>query len=225
MSTPELHLQTLFVVDDAGRIVSTREPAPTPGPRFILVRGSAACAWAVHANVDDEISQELNRLAEEEPPIANLKQIPLHAQRYTELVGGRVRAGPDFAFPASSFVPTHRAIERVEDVQLLTRHFPTWIADEIAGRLPILAVIEDGSAVSVCFCARRSDVAAEAGLETAQAYRGRGYGPQVAVAWAQAVRASGRTPLYSTSWDNHASLSVAHKLGLDAYASNWSLTK
>jgi len=52
-----------------------------------------------------------------------------------------------------------------------------------------VAVKEDGHAVSVCFCARRSEKAAEAGLETAEAYRGRGFGPQVTVAWALAVRA------------------------------------
>lgn len=29
--------------------------------------------------------------------------------------------------------------------------------------------------VSICFCARRSELAAEAGVETAQSYRGKGY--------------------------------------------------
>ena len=86
-----------------------------------------------------------------------------------------------------------------------------------------MAVVEDGLALSVCFCSRRSDAAAEAGLETAAAFRGRGLGSQVTAAWALAVRASGRIPLYSTSWSNGASLAVARKLGLVAYASGWSL--
>ncbi len=80
-----------------------------------------------------------------------------------------------------------------------------------------------GHAVSACFRARRSRVAAEAGLETAGAFRGRGLGSRVTAAWALAIRESGRTPLYSTSWDNDASRAVAGKLGLRTYASSWSI--
>lgn len=87
----------------------------------------------------------------------------------------------------------------------------------------MLAIIENDHPVSICFCARRSEAAAEAGVETAESYRGKGYGPRVTAAWAQAIRESGRVPLYSTSWTNHASLAVARKLGLVAYASSWSL--
>jgi hypothetical protein len=88
----------------------------------------------------------------------------------------------------------------------------------------VVAVVEDGYPVSICFSARKSGVAAEAGLETAEAFRGRGFGPRVAAAWALSIRAAGRVPLYSTSWANDASLAVARKLGLLAYASHWSLS-
>lgn len=84
--------------------------------------------------------------------------------------------------------------------------------------------MKDGYAVSVCFCARRSEVAAEAGVETAKTFRGLGYGPRVTAAWAMAIRSMGLIPLYSTSWSNKASLAVARKLGLVAFASDWSLS-
>ena len=87
----------------------------------------------------------------------------------------------------------------------------------------MVVVIEDGHAVSVCCCARRSDEAAEAGLETAEPFRGRGLAGQVANAWAVAVRESGRIPLYSTEWSNTASLTVARKLSLMQFASWWSI--
>ncbi len=221
MSTPNLHLHTLFRLDSAGRIRGTREPKPSAGPLFALIRGRSGCAWAVRPDLPQEIAEELNVLAGEEPPVADLRDEPVHAQRYRSLAGGEVYSGPAFTFPEAVEQPP--ATVFVNEVQLLERNFRGWTAAEIPGRSPVAAVVEDGDAVSVCFCARRSDAAAEAGLETAAAFRGRGLGPQAAAAWALAVRASGRIPLYSTSWSNGASLSVARKLGLVAYASGWSL--
>jgi predicted GNAT family acetyltransferase len=66
-------------------------------------------------------------------------------------------------------------------------------------------------------------MAAEAGVETDAAFRGLGFAARVTAAWALAIRASGRIPLYSTSWSNTASLAVARKLGLTQYATDWSL--
>ena len=211
----------MFRLDNAGRIRGTREPNPSAGPLFALIRGRSSCAWAVRADLPQEIAEELNVLAGEEPPVADLRDDPVHAQRYRSLAGGEVYSGPAFTFP--EIVEQPPATVFVIEVQLLDRNFRGWTAAEIPGRSPVVAVVEDGDAVSVCFCARRSGAAAEAGLETAAAFRVRGLGPQVAAAWALAVRASGRIPLYSTSWSNGASLSVARKLGMVAYASGWSL--
>lgn len=221
MSTPDLHLHTLFLLDNAGRILGTREPVPEAGPRFALIRGRTSCAWAVRADVPQGIAEELDGLAGAEPPVADFGDEPVHAERYRTLVGGGVYFGSAFSFPKRVEQPD--ATVHVNALPLLTRHFSGWTAAEIAGRAPIVAVKEDGHAVSVCFCARRSEKAAEAGLETAEAFRGRGFATQVTAAWALAVRASGRVPLYSTSWENGASLAVARKLGLVGYACGWSL--
>jgi hypothetical protein len=235
MSTPNLHLETAFILNDEGRIVSTREPGPSRGPLFSIVRSATRCDWAVRADVPSDLAGKLDRLAREEPPALDLRDPPVHADRYLSLVGARVESGhevpaktrqsdgPAFTFPEA--LSPSADVMLVEDERLLERNFRGWVAGEIAaGRLPVWAIVEDGHPVSVCFCARRSDRAAEAGLETAEAFRGRGFGPRVTAAWAVAVRATGRVPLYSTAWTNDASLSVARKLGLVAYASTWSLT-
>lgn len=221
MSTPDLHLHTLFLLDNAGRILGTREPDPEPGPRFALIRGRTSCAWAVRADVPQGIAEELDGLARAAPPVADFRDAPVHAERYRSLVGGEVYAGPAFSFPKTVEQPDDTV--NVNTLPLLARHFSGWTAAELPGRSPIAAAMVNGHAVSVCFCARRSETAAEAGLETAEAFRGQGFGAQVTAAWALAVRASGRVPLYSTSWENEASLAVARKLGLVAYACGWSL--
>ncbi len=224
MSTPDLHLETAYVLDDAGRIVSSREPGTPAGPLFVIVRSATSCAWAVRADVPNDIAGEFERLAREEPPVSALRDAPLHSDQYLSLVPKALRfSGPCFTFPELLPQPTDVVV--VDDERLLERNFGGWAAGEIAaGRSPVLAIIEDGFPVSVCFCARRSDAAAEAGLETAAAFQGRGFGPRVTAAWALALRATGREPLYSTSWENAGSLAVARKLGLVTYASTWSLT-
>jgi hypothetical protein len=212
--------------------VSTREPTASSGPLFSLVRSARGCAWAVHANVSNGLADEFDRLAGEEPAPVDLRQKPVHAEKYDLLAGGRVGSpaaarvveqGVAFTFPGTLVRPSDIAV--IEDERLLDHHFRGWVPGEIAaGRSPVLAIVEDGYPVSVCFCARLSDTAAEAGLETAEPFRGRGFGPRVTAAWALAIRATGRVPLYSTELTNGASLSVARKLGLVPYASTWSVS-
>lgn len=222
-ATPELRLRTLFVLDERGRMVTAREPAPpSPAPLFTIIRSATSCAWAVGADVPDAVADELDGLASEEPPVADFRLPPVHVGEYLALVGGKVSSGPAFTFP--DHIDLSTGIQQIDDERSLLHHFRGWVPGEIAeGRAPVMAIVEDGYPVSICFCSRRTAEAAEAGLETAEAYRGRGYGHRVTAAWALAVRASGRIPLYSTSWDNTASLAVARKLGLIQYASDWSL--
>ncbi|MAF51678.1 MAG: GNAT family N-acetyltransferase [SAR202 cluster bacterium] len=222
MSTPDRQLRTLFVLDAQGRIVSRREPGSGPGPKFSLIRGTTSRAWAVRSDVPHDVATELDALAKSEPAPRDLQEEPVHADRYASLVGGQLFSGPAFEFPETLVDPGELTL--VNDIRQLERHLEGWTADEIPGRSPIFAIVDDGHAVSTCCCARQSEDAAEAGVETAADYRGRGYAATVTAAWALAIRASGRIPLYSTSWDNTASLAVARKLGLIAYASDWSLS-
>ena len=222
LRNPKLLLQTLFSLDDDGRITGTLEPDPSPGPRFSLIRGQQRCAWAVRADVPRDVADELNVLACEEPRVSDFRDDPIHAERYMLLVSGAVDSGPAFSFPEETTEPCGTVFVERKDV--LDHHFAGWTSDEIPYRTPIIGLVEDGHVVSVCFCARRSEVAAEAGVETAPDYRGRGFAPRVTAAWALAIQASGRVPLYSTSWSNHASLAVARKLGLVTYASTWSIS-
>ncbi|MCH8920129.1 MAG: GNAT family N-acetyltransferase [Chloroflexi bacterium] len=222
MTTPDLHLRTCFVLDASGRIVAAREPSTRPAPTFCFVRDARTCAWAVHADVLGDIAAEVEALARDEMPSGNLREPPTHAERYASLLDGRVASGPAFSFPDT--LPDPGEVVLVDDLRLLERNFRGWVAEEMPGCSPIVAILEDGHAVSVCFSARRSEIAAEAGLETTQTFRGRGLGPRVTAAWALAIRDSSRIPLYSTSWDNDASLAVARKLRLHAYASIWRIS-
>ena len=84
--------------------------------------------------------------------------------------------------------------------------------------------MERGTPVSACFSSRTSAGASEAGVETLPEFRRRGYASAVTAAWARHVRAAGRVPLYSTSWDNLASQHVARRLGLLLYGADLHIT-
>ncbi len=236
MSTPEQYLDTCFVRDEQGRIVSTRESAPPPGPLFCLVRGAGHCAWSVNAQLPSSVAHTIDQLARSESPTTDFRCPPAHADEYRKLLGAYESSwqgtgidlleqnGPAMTFPDD--LPPAPDVVHIADEQSLAAHFSGWEAGEIAdGRAPVLAIVEDGHPVSVCFCARASATCAEAGVETAERYRGRGLASRVTAAWARALRAEGRLPLYSTEWTNHASLAVARKLGLSVYASVWCLIK
>jgi hypothetical protein len=188
----------------------------------MLIRSATECVWAVHQGVSDDVAARIAVLASQEVPTGNLRAPPLHAAEYLSLTRGRVGfCGPAFAFPEN--LPDPGDVVQVESESLLQRHFRGWVPGEIAaGRAPVLAVVEDGHPVSVCFSARTSDVAAAAGLETAERFRGRGLAGRVVAAWGHTIRAGGRLPMYSASWDNAASLAVTRKLGMTAFASYWS---
>lgn len=234
MSTPDLYIKTNFVLDEHGRIISTREPGAKRGSLVAVSKSLQACALAVRADIPPAIASEIERLSQLETPPLDLQQGPTQSHRYIALLISRITPdqasvrktiesdGPAFDFPSRLF--HSREVVVIEDEQLLNRNFSGWVPGEIeAGRGPVMAIVEGGYPVSICFCARRSDTAAEAGVETAEAYRGRGYASRVTAAWALAVRNSGRVPLYSTTWSNKASLAVARKLNLSMYANSWAL--
>jgi len=217
----QAHLETLFILDGRGRIVSTREPNPGRGPSFVLIRRADSCAWAINASMGDEQAREVTRLALEEQPTSDFRRPPKHMEQYMKIVGRQFDAGPAFEF--LDRMPLFEGAVLIRDVGQLRGSFNGWTADELPGRSPIMAIVEDGVPVSICFCARVSESVAEAGVETAPEFRGRGLAGLTTAAWASAIQASGRTPIYSTSWSNGPSLAVARKLGLVASASYWNL--
>lgn len=223
--SPHLQLETLYRLDAQCRITSTREPDPSRGPRFALIRSRSAVAWAVRVDTPPEVVDALADLVADEPPLEAPVREPRHAAEYLAAAGGRVVSGPAFTFPEATRPADHQApnVVPIGDLAVIRHHFSGWSTDEIAERRPILGAVDESYAVCLCFCARRSKAAAEAGVETAEPYRGRGLAPRTTAAWAATVRAAGLVPVYSTQWSNAASLAVARKLSLETAAEYWTI--
>ena len=228
----ELHLRCLHHHDARGRIVRQRQRGGVRAPRFHLGRTRFGSLWRFRDDLDAECVRALARLAGREPPLpespAGEPPPPERLGAFRSRLGPAVEwRGPAYRFPEAIPEPPTGGYELREigpgDEGLLEGALADW-ASELADRAPCIAAMRDGRALSICASSRplhvpgspRSPVA-EAGVETDAAARGRGLATAVVAHWALAVRARGGEPMYSTSWENRASRSVARKLSLVFY--------
>lgn len=225
----ELHARALYTHDEHGRIAESNEPRihRAPAPWFYLGRTRHGSLWRFRGGLAVDAVRELARLAAAEPWAEDVERDPERLDPMLQLLGERVRInsvwrGPAFRFPdplpdqaepekdpgpVVSLAPADAT--RLED-------FPV-LVEALAERLPCTAALDGERVVSVCYCASSpasDSPAVEAGVDTLPGFRGRGLAPRVVAAWAEALRAQGWLPLYSTSWENRASRAVARKLRL-----------
>ena len=134
-------------------------------------------------------------------------------------------AGPAYRFPEDLLPPIDGVVPVTAGNAALLRDgdLEPWLED-IGQSEPLMALVHDGRAVSICGSVRITPEAHEAGVETSATARGHGFAVAVVNAWARAVRELGAEPLYSTSWENTASQAVARRLRLIPYAADYWLT-
>lgn len=220
----DLHLNALFVHDERSRIVTHNALARAAAPRFFLGRTPDGNRWRFRDDLPDHVASRLEALCQEEPPATDLHSPLQLEERYREVLAAHAPiaetwSGPAYHFP-EKLPPTAPEVVRLTEGNanlLRGGDLEPWLED-IGQSEPLVALVRDGRAVSVCGSVRITSEAHEAGVETSANARGRGFAVAVVAAWARAVRALGAEPLYSTSWDNTASQAVARKLGLIPYA-------
>lgn len=74
---------------------------------------------------------------------------------------------------------------------------------------PCNAKIINGKAVAICRTVRRYLSLVEAGVDTIEAYRNRGFGAEAVASWASKAWSEGLIPCYSTASENKAYLALA----------------
>ena len=213
--------EALFRTDADGDLLQTngldRHASPalflTVGVKATIVRFRAGFPKDVRERVEEHLRRKLDRSwALTGIPASLIDELRV-------LVSGvsRVLAenhGPLFAFADGvPDVPEARLIEP-GDFSLVQDLFPQATPEAVEALQPFLAMVEGGRAVSTCFSARGSALVHEAGVDTMRQFRRRQLGRRVCAAWANAVRRSRAIPVYSTSFDNHASLALARGAGL-----------
>ena len=227
----QIQVSALYRHDDRQRLLAVNEPGDPrpddpPPPRLFLGRTWEGHLWRFRHDLPESSIVELDAVLRTEPVATDLSQLPrclpaLQATLARDSPLAGMWSGPAWRFPDEIPASEHIVINVTPENEDLVR--PVLLDDDLPWRLPCLALVVDGRLASLCFSSRNTPIAAEAGVDTLEEFRGRGYAQAVVAAWARAVRAEGRIPLYSTSWDNLASRSVARKLGLVLYGADFSI--
>ena len=225
----KIQVEALFTQDENGHLQRINEPTGTaePAPRFFFGYTNEGSICRFRHDLPDNVIAQLKEVAAEPLPMNSLKIPSIHGQ-FKDILQShapieRVWVGPAYRFPKHITPPTNVVRLSCENAGLLKKGFAEMVS-ELNSSQPYLAIIEDSQAVSICQSVRLSSRAHEAGVDTLVGYRQRGYATSVVAAWALAVRALNRIPLYSTSWDNVASQGVTQRLGLVQYGVDYHVT-
>jgi len=223
----QMQVKALYVHDVNQRLVRINESNPDDAvPHFFLARTATHNLWRFRYDLPNELVDKLNRLANAEPVMNNLREQPYYELKYEALLRQYMPlcnkfAGPAYYLPEFD-LPPDAVIVTQQNMGLLQANFP-YTFSHFDERTPVVVVIEDGVAIAASYTVRSTPQVAEVGVYTLDAYRGYGYAVETVRVWANAIRAIGKIPLYSTSWDNIASQSVAKKLGAVQYAVAFSI--
>jgi hypothetical protein len=202
----------------------------------IASSGEGRSLW-IGAEVPDTTAAELTSAFQDAPSSRAPGEPPPaleHARQVLERHGCalRCKAGPTFVFPDDVRYGGDLPIERSDRAGAASlRHanpgnwHPVEWDELVDGRLgPWTMIVDGGRAVSICHTPRPMTArAAECGVWTEPAFRGRGYAAAVTAAWADIVRPSGRHLFYSTTTDNRSSQRVAERLRLRWIGWTWHL--
>ena len=224
----QLHVEALFTHDAKGQLVRLNEPDGAPAPRFFLGWTAQGAVRRFRHDVGPDVRRALEAASRDQTLRGRDVAAPIDPAPYAAILAGtqpvaRSWAGPAFCVPRDLPPAPDTTLVGDDTAHLLQPLLEDWIPD-VRSCAPMVALVVDGRAVSLCCSVRRTGRAHEAGVETAPPVRGRGYAADVVAGWAHAVRALGCVPLYSTSWENAASRAVARRLRLLHFGSDLHFT-
>ncbi|MED4752585.1 GNAT family N-acetyltransferase [Brevibacillus choshinensis] len=215
-----IQAEVLFVHDRNGRLIGINEPDRQPAPRLFWGKTRTGDVLRFQRDVPDHTVAEIQAIMKQDETPEKLSLVIRTFEKEQSI--NRIWMGPAYACFTGVTSPTGAILVTEQNQSALEAGFSRLLS-ELPFRKPCYMVTENDVAVSVCFCARSTDRAAEAGVETLEDYRGRGYAALTVSSWCRAIYESQRIPLYSTSWDNYASMSVAKRLNFTLYGTDISI--
>ena len=225
-------VETGFVLDDIGRIVSENDPVRSIGPLFFMAGCPTGNVVAVGADVDEQVVREIGNLAADEPPFVDPEAVPVHLERYLELLNSH-STGLSTSFGLQHLIP--KPLDCPEGFELVLSG--TDAGDSLVNRLnrngmplnlleldfrapediwvPWCVAMQEDNVVSVGMTARLGSRGVKSGVVTVPLHRNQGFATAVVAGWSSHPELAGKKLFYSMRRDNSASRRVAEKLGLE----------
>ncbi len=217
MELIECHVRVLYKHNQLNRITHINELPYDIAPRIYIGTTKNGKIVRYSNLLDENLIIDLDRAIHSSSKI-ELAEI-INTLNITKQLSS-VWIGPAYVFPKLRKDSSTNVIQITHsNKELFKPNFP-YTYEEFEYKQPCYAIIQDHMAVSICCSARQTPVAAEASLYTLEEFRGKGYGLEVSNAWAMDIQSQGRIALYSTSWDNFSSQSIAKKLNLIQYGTD-----
>ena len=226
-----IHVDQLYTLTEGGRIGPEHGPDRSPGPRLYLGGCDTGNVARIGHEVGDETARAIEALVAGEPPLRDPDSTPIHLDGYIELLS---REAPVEEQSSGLVYRLPNDLGYEHDVALVSSGTPEGdrllavIADRGMPRAmvevgflsldhfwpPWCVALHEGEIASIAFAVRTGAAAAEIGLTTMPAFRGRGFGPAATAGWTSHPSLRGLALFYSTDRTNLASQRVAERLGL-----------
>ena len=221
------HFEVEFVFDKQGRIRSANYWTEARAAKFVLGITRTNTIWAFGAELPEEVCRELERIAKREDfdPASSPRHMDQYLSILSTIYSGAKRELYDsltYWYPATGRNSLEKDCILIDssNQSLLEEHFGHMLGYQgkvIEYDQPIVALVVDGVALSVCSSARSNEEAHECYVLTASEYRQTGYATNVVKSWANTLKSKGLIPLYNTSIGNEPAQTVARKAGFSLY--------
>ena len=196
------------------KIKLLEEEASKGNPETLLALGLMLYS-GVKIDVDKEqkeLREKLQSITNREPVLMLPNESPIYDKEYRQLLG-ESKISEDACFWLPEQPKLKACLLTKDNIEPQMSHYFPWLPEELLDVPFCAAYLEDSQVVSICRSVRIILEAEEAGIETAELYRRKGYAFHTLAEWAEAVRRNGSIPLYSASTSNLASLGLAKKAG------------
>jgi hypothetical protein len=221
----------MFLTDASGRLLRQNDPERSAAPLMYFAGCEAGNLCFLRSDVSPPVAQQISALVAREPPYAELGAHPLFIERYRELLALDGPIGmPAFAqihhLPRGLSFEHHTTVVKQGSAEgdklfaeLKRYGLPASLramgfADVSHFWEPWCVALQRGDIAAIAFAARLGANAAEIGVATLPAFRGRKLAAAVTAGWSSLPQLGTRELFYSTTRDNIASQHVIARLGL-----------